>query len=90
MKIAYANTVFMPLKCHPSRLGHGWDMVDGRCRLVHHTQPALPVYLPAPRLAEDSGSEDEEGDDGVQRRRKNLSEDSSESDSSETECSDLY
>ena len=65
--------------------------MDGCCHPVHHTLPALPVHLPAPRPAEDSGSEDEEeGDDGVQRRRNNSSDGSSESDSSETECSDLY
>ena len=65
------------LKCHPSPLGHGWDLVDGRCRPVRHTQPALPVHLPAIRPAEDCGSEDEEeGDDGVQKRRENSSEDS--------------
>ena len=49
-----------------SPLGHGWDLADGCCHPVHHTQPALPAHLPAPRPAEDSGSEDEEeGDDGA-------------------------
>ena len=64
--------------------------MDGRSRPVCHTQPALPVHLPEPRPAKDRGSEDEEeGDYGVKKRRENSSEDSSDSDSSETECSDL-
>ena len=64
--------------------------MDGHSRPVRHTQPALPVCLPAPRPTKDRGSKDEEeGDDGVQKRRGNSSDDSSESDSSDTECSDL-
>ena len=75
------------LKCHPSPLGHGWDLVECRCRPVHHNTACSPSES---RQAEDSGCEDEEeGDDGVQKRRENSSEDSSESDCSETECTDL-
>ena len=35
------------LKCHPSPLGHGWELVGGRCRPVRHTRPAHPTHLPA-------------------------------------------
>ena len=84
------------MKHHPSPLGHGWELVDGRCRPVRHTRPALPTHLPAPGPAEDSCEEDEdeeskeaneEGEDDVQRRG-----DSSESDDSESskeECSNM-
>ena len=61
------------LKCHPSPLGHGWELVDGRCRSVRHTCPALPTHLPALGPGEDSDEdgeevfeEDEDGD--LQRR----------------------
>ncbi|KAK7084529.1 hypothetical protein SK128_012206 [Halocaridina rubra] len=36
------------LKHHPSPIGHDWELVDGRCRPIHHTQPALPKYLLTP------------------------------------------
>ena len=77
-----------PLTHHPSPLGHGWELVDGRCRPVRHTQPALPTHLPAPGPAkerEEDESEEEEGDDDVQRRREDSSE-SDDSESSEAEC----
>ena len=35
------------LKHHPSPLGHGWELVGGRCRPVCHTRPALPTHLSA-------------------------------------------
>ncbi len=80
------------LKHHPSPLGHGWELVDGRCRPVRHTRTALPTHLPTPGAAEeddrDERNEDdeEEGDDAVQRRRGDSSE-SDDSESSEEECS---
>ena len=79
-------------KAHPSPLGHGWELVGGRCRPVRHTPPALRTHLPAPGPAEeseedDSEEEEEEGDDDVQRRREDSSE-SDDSASSEAECSD--
>ena len=63
------------LRDHPSPLRHGLELLGGPCRLVRHTGPALPTYLPAPGPAEESGeddSEDEEGveaDDDIQKRR---------------------
>ena len=72
------------LKSHPSPLGHGWEMVGGRCRPVRHTRAALPMHLPAPGSGEESEEDDEEeGDHDVERRG-----DSSESDDSEAEFSD--
>jgi hypothetical protein len=59
------------LKHHHSPLGHGWDLVDGRCRPIRHTQSALPIHLRAPGQAdgEEDESEEDEGDDGVPRSR---------------------
>ena len=67
------------MKHHPHPSPLVWELVDGRCRPVRHTRPALPTHLPAPGPAEDSCEEDEdedeeskdaneEGDDDVQRR----------------------
>ena len=50
------------LKDHPSPLGHGWELVSGRCRPVHHTRPALPAHLPEPEPREDS-EENESNED---------------------------
>ena len=55
------------LKNHPSPSGHGRELVNGRCRPVRHTRPALPMHLPAPRPAEETdgdGSEEEEDEEG--------------------------
>ncbi|KAJ8365531.1 hypothetical protein SKAU_G00143620 [Synaphobranchus kaupii] len=30
---------------HPSPIGHGWELVNGKCRPVRHTLPALPQQL---------------------------------------------
>jgi len=39
--------VLHPLfKKHPSPIRHGWELVDGYCRPVRHTRPALPAHLP--------------------------------------------
>ena len=65
------------LKYHPSLpLRHGWELVGGRCHPLRHTQPALPMHLPAPGQAEESEKnkneeeDEEEEHDGAQRRRE--------------------
>ena len=93
MQLPYANYCFRAnylvylmrhpsLKHHLSPHGHGWQLVGGRCRPVHHTRPARPTHLSALGPAEESGEDDsEDGDergDDVRRRR----EDSFESDDS--------
>ena len=51
------------LKNHPSPLGHGWELVGGRCRPIRRTRPALPVKIPAPGPAEDIEDDESESDD---------------------------
>ncbi|CAJ1050849.1 hypothetical protein KUCAC02_009112 [Xyrichtys novacula] len=76
------------LKNHPSPLGHGWELVGGRCRPVRHTRPALPTHLPAPGpVEEEEEVESEEEEEDVAQRRVESSE-SDESESSDTEFSD--
>ena len=68
------------LKCHPSPVGHGWELVGGFCRPVRSTRPALPTHLPA--LGPGDESEDGESDEEAQGN------DSSDSECSESEWSD--
>ncbi|MES9882370.1 MAG: hypothetical protein ABW185_15975 [Sedimenticola sp.] len=44
------------LRSHPSPIGHGWELVNGRCKPVRHTQPALPIALviPSPQVNDES------------------------------------
>lgn len=67
------------LKCHPSPVGHGWELVDGLCRPIRFTRPALPTHLPA--LGLDDASEQSESDEEPGN-------DSSDSECSESEWSD--
>ena len=30
---------------HPSPLGNGWELINGKCRPVRYTLSALPEYL---------------------------------------------
>ena len=45
------------LRGHPSPIGHGWELVNGCCRPVRHTKPALPLSLPP--LQDDCDSDSE-------------------------------
>ena len=82
------------LRTHPSPIGHGWELVGGRCRPIRHTHPALPTHLPAPMPSGESESEtesdgvEEESDNDVSRRMTEYSSES-DTDSSDAECSDL-
>ena len=82
------------MRNHPSLIGHGWELVDSRCRPICHTHPALPTHLPALVPSEESESEtesdgeEEESDNDVSRRMTEYSSES-DTDSSEAECSDL-
>ena len=52
------------MKNHPSPHGHGWELVNGKCRPVHHTRPSLPINVPA------SGQADEEDENESQNDRE--------------------
>ena len=59
--LAYIQT-HPELKDHPSPIGHGWELVNGSCRPVRHTQQSLPhsmTVLAPPQLSDCSDSEDE-------------------------------
>jgi len=60
------------LKKHPSPIGHGWELVDGYCRPIRHTCPALPAHLPTLCLETAVKSEDEheETDDEQEEGRE--------------------
>ena len=30
---------------HPSPIGNGWELVNGHCRPIRYTRPALPDHL---------------------------------------------
>ena len=77
------------LKSHPSPLGHGWELVGGRCRPVRHTRPSLPRHLPAVGPSEEIEEDDsEEGDHGVVSGRDSTASCDSNSSSSDSECSE--
>ena len=48
---------------HPSPIGHGWDMVDGRCRPGRFTESALPgIFLEKEFLNFDRTDSDTDGE----------------------------
>ena len=49
------------LRDHPSPVGYGWTLVNGRCRPVRHTQQALPPerHTPSTLQASDGSSGNE-------------------------------
>jgi len=76
--------VFSAPPKHPSSIDHGWELVDGNCRPVRHTHPALPAHLPTLRLetAEKSEKDEHEETDEEQEGEEH-------SEQSEEEWSDL-
>ena len=41
------------LRRHPFPIGRGWELVNGYCRPVHHTKPALSSLLPVSPTQQD-------------------------------------
>ena len=58
--LAYCQKHFQ-LSEHPSPIGHGWGIIDGKCRPVRNILPALPSHLPL-QLADDSDNSDDGSD----------------------------
>ena len=48
------------LRRHPSPIGHGWELVNGYCRPVRHTKPALPSLLLVSPAQQDQYNSDPE------------------------------
>ncbi|KAJ8359919.1 hypothetical protein SKAU_G00164440 [Synaphobranchus kaupii] len=48
---------------HPSPIGHGWELVNGKCRPVRHTLPPLPQQLTLHDCPDES-SDDERSECG--------------------------
>jgi len=42
--ISYCQLHFDLLE-HPSPIGHGWEIINGKCKSVRHSRPALPSTL---------------------------------------------
>ncbi len=102
MQIVFTNTAFVltmsylarhpTLRTHPSPIGRGWELIDGRCRPVRHTRPALPIHLPAPMPSGESDemeSDDEEESDSHALGKMTECSSESDSDYSEAECFDM-
>ena len=47
------------LQEHPSPIGQGWELVNGKCRPVRHTLPPLPQQLTPHDCSNESSSDDE-------------------------------
>ena len=62
--------------------------MDGHCRLVKHTCPALPAHLNALGLVAADKSEEDEQEEIDEEQEEGRGEDSSDSEFSEEECSD--
>ena len=53
------------LKHHPSPVGNGWEIINGKCRPVRYTVPALPnqfVFIPSIDDDESASEVSEYGD----------------------------
>ena len=48
------------LRRHPSPIAHGWELVNGYCRPVRHTKPALPMSLAVSSTQQDYYNSDSE------------------------------
>ena len=49
---------------HPSPIGHGWTIMNGKCRPVRHTKPSLPEHL-AHRHSSDESNETSSDDESA-------------------------
>ena len=49
---------------HPFPIGHGWELVNGKCRPVRNSLPPLPQQLICHNYSDESSSEDERSECG--------------------------
>ena len=50
------------LRRYPSPIGHGWELVNGCCRPVRHTKPAVPILLQVQSTQQDGYDSDSESE----------------------------
>ena len=74
------------IKQHPSPLEHGWVLIDGHCRPVRHTLPALPTHLPVIQI--EKNTDESEDDESTSSESDSSHSDSSDPDSSDSDSSD--
>ena len=80
---AYVQTILhtakknFQLSRHPSPIGNGWGIIDGKCQSVKNVLPALPASLPSQCAQSDEDRSDSDDIDGC-----------SETDSTESENDD--
>ena len=60
--LAYCQKNFQ-LSRHPSPIGNGWGIIDGKCRPVRNVYPALPSDLPSQTELSDDENSDSDIDD---------------------------
>ena len=84
--LAYIQHHHPDLRRHP---GHGWELVNGYCRPVRHTKPALPSSLPASPTQQDQYNSDSEANSEAEDEAAFNSDFDSES-STELESSDEH
>ena len=75
------------LRRHPSPIGHGWELVNGYCRPVCHTKPALPISLLVSSTQPDRDNSDSEANSEAESEAASESDFDTES-STELESSD--
>ena len=47
------------LRDHPEPIGYGWDLINGKCRPIRYTSPALPSDISCETFFNDVESESE-------------------------------
>ena len=63
--IVYCQTHFCFVE-HPSPIGHGWEIINGKCRPVRHTLPPFPhkislgTFFRTSEITDDSSADDGE------------------------------
>ena len=60
--ISYCQLHFDLLE-HPSPIGHGWEIINGICKPVRHSRPALPPTLKQFACPDDDSSESSSDDE---------------------------
>lgn len=60
--LSYCQKNFQ-LSCHPSPIGNGWGLIDGKCRPLRNILPALPSDLPPQTALSDNENSDSDSNE---------------------------